>query len=71
MHSRYNIERIAGNWVGYDSFGNSWKIVKRRNYWDAFANIPREEKLCKVHYLCANTLNDIACLIRDKGGKAK
>ena len=71
MRSYPNIERINGHLVGYDSFGNSWKVVKRRKYWDAFANIPCEEKLLKVHYLCANTLNELACFIYDKGGKAK
>ena len=66
-----NIEKINGKYVAYDSFGNSWKVFKRNKYWDAIANIPVEMKLKKIHYLCANTLHDLACVIRDKGGKNK
>lgn len=71
-----NVERINGKWVGYDSFGNSWRInnrgcTARKGYWEAFANISQEDKLKKIHYVTGSTLYMVAEWIRELGGKDK
>ena len=71
MRNIDNVERISGKWAAYDSFGNTWKINKKKSYWEAFANIPQEQKLTKIHYVCQNKLSTLAAKIKEIGGKAK
>ena len=39
MKSYPNIERINGRLVGYDKYGNSWRIFGQCGNWNAKANI--------------------------------
>lgn len=68
----HNLEKINQSWFAYDSYGNSWKIVKRRGYYDAFVNDkPREWKMERIHYLCEYTLKELAKNVHNFGGHFK
>ena len=59
---------LNGYRTGYDSFGNSWRIFKRKGYYDAIANMSKEEKLLRCHYLTANTLREMSSKLKNFGG---